>query len=216
MRMTMRFARRGPSVTVAAMTLRRRLCFFLFFLSFTSFLALTRPAAAEPRRHDGFYLRLGLGGGVAIATLTTTMDSKSHGANIATEVAAGWALRPGLVLGLGTFPMVVPKPTYDGVAAGGQHVSGTGPFVDYYLDPAKGLHFQGGLLFSAGYLDGSSQRGGKVGFGYGLMLGGGYDLFVADEWSLGLLARVTAYRLYGVDDSIRLASPSLLVTATFN
>ncbi len=50
----------------------------------------------------------------------------------------------------------------------------------------------------------------------GLMLGAGYDLLVADEWSLGLLARVTAYRLYGVDDSIRLASPSVLLTATFN
>ncbi len=81
--------------------------------------------------------------------------------------------------------MVAPGPDYDGVDAGGQHVSGTGPFVDYYLDPAGGLHLQAGLLFAAGYLDGSGERPGKVGLGFGGMAGVGYDLFVADEWSLG-------------------------------
>jgi hypothetical protein len=39
---------------------------------------------------------------------------------------------------------------------------------------------------------------------------------VTDEWSLGALARLTAYRLFDVDDEIRLLSPSLLLTATFN
>lgn len=188
----------------------------IFVLAVTAGLGFARLAGAEPGQHDGFYLRVGMGGGAAFAALTGDMDSSSHGANIATELAAGWSLRPGLVLGLGTFPMVVLKPSYDGIAAGGQHVSGTGPFVDFYLDPTKGLHFQGGLLFSAGYLDGSSQREAKLGFGYGLMLGAGHDWFVADEWSLGFLARITAHRLHGVDDTIMLASPSVLLTATFN
>ncbi len=100
--------------------------------------------------------------------------------SIATELSAGRTLRPGLVLGLGTFPMVVLKPTYDGVGAGGQHVSGTGPFVDYYVNPAGSVHLQGGVLFAAGYLDGSDQRPGKVGVGYGAVAGAGCDLFVAD------------------------------------
>lgn len=177
-------------------------------------LCVVHAAAAEPRRHDGFYFRIGLGPGYAIATLHSTMpDSDSHGIDISTELAVGTTIRPGLVIGGGTFPMVVPSPSYDGVDAGGQHVSATGPFVDYYLDPAKGLHVQGGLLFSAGYLDG---RGGHVGVGYGATLGAGYDMFVADEWSLGALVRVTAYHLYGVDDDMRLASPSLLLTATYH
>lgn len=174
------------------------------------------PAAAEPRRHDGFYLRLGVGSGYAIGELTAGMDSGSKGFNIASEVAVGLGIRPGLSVGVGTFPMVAPGPTYDGVDAGGQHVSGTGPFADFYLDPAGGLHLQAGLLLAAGYLDGSGQRPGKVGVGYGGMAGVGYDLFIADEWSLGGLARLTAYRLFAVDDSIRLLSTSLLVTATFN
>ena len=66
--------------------------------------------------------------------------------------------------------MVVPSPNYDVMDAGGQHVSATGAFVDYYPNPRKGLHVQGGLLFALGY------------------------------------------RLYGVDDSIRLVSPALLVS----
>jgi hypothetical protein len=175
-----------------------------------------KPAVAESRQHEGLYLRLGFGGGAAFGSLSTAADSTSHGANVATELAIGKNLRPGLVVGVGTFPMVVPSPTYDGVDAGGQHVSGTGPFVDWYRRPSGGLHAQGGLLFAAGYLDGSDQRDGKVGFGYGAMAGVGFDRYVTDRLSLGLLARVTAYRLYGVDDNVRLASPSLLVTATFD
>ncbi|HVV82141.1 MAG TPA: hypothetical protein VHE35_03650 [Kofleriaceae bacterium] len=177
---------------------------------------LPRAAAAEPRHHDGLYLRLGLGGGFALATLSTTEDSTSKGANVATELAVGKNVRPGLVVGVGTFPMIVPAPSYDGVDAGGQHISGTGPFVDWYRRPRGGLHLQAGVLFAAGYLGGSDDRDGKVGVGYGMMAGAGFDRYVAPRWSLGALARVTAYRLYGVDDKIRLVSPSLLFTATYD
>jgi hypothetical protein len=175
----------------------------------------TGTAAAEPRSHEGLYARFGVGPGFAAAKLFSTTDSNSTGADVSTELSLGWAIRPGLVIGGGTFPMVVPGPSYDGMDAGGQHVSATGPFVDYYRRPSGGLHVQGALLFTAGYLDGSDERDGTVGFGYGAMLGAGYDRYVADHWSLGGLVRVTAYRLYGVDDSIRLVSPSLLFTATY-
>jgi hypothetical protein len=174
-------------------------------------------AAAEPRTHDGVYARVGVGPGYALATLfaPAAADNASNGADVSTELAFGWAIRPGLVLGGGTFPMVVPAPDYDGMDAGGQHVSATGPFVDYYLRPTGGLHVQGALLFTAGYLDGSSERDSHVGFGYGGMAGVGYDRYVSSTWSLGALVRVTAYRLYGVDDEIRMVSPSLLFTATY-
>jgi hypothetical protein len=174
------------------------------------------PAAAEPRLHDGFYLRLGGGAGFAASKLFTTVDSNATGFESATELAAGYAVRPGLIVGGGLYPMIAIKPSYDGVSAGDQHVSGTGPFVDYYLHPSGGVHVQGGLLFAAGYLDGSPAHPARVGFGYGAMAGVGSDLFVSNEWSVGGLLRVTAYRLYGVDDSIRIAAFSLLATATFN
>ena len=46
--------------------------------------------------------------------------------------------------------LVMPSPTYDGVNAGGQHVSATGPFVDWYPSPTGGWHLRAGLLFAAG------------------------------------------------------------------
>jgi len=176
----------------------------------------SRVAAADPD-HDGLYFRIGVGPGFALGTLHSAMpDSTSKGVDISTELAVGVTIRSGLVLGVGTFPMVVPSPSYDGVDAGGQHVSATGPFVDYYLQPAHGLHFQGGLLFGAGYIAGSGMRDGKIGLGYGATAGAGYDVAVTERWTIGGLARVTAYHLYNVADDIRLVSPSLLVTATFH
>jgi hypothetical protein len=181
-------------------------------------LALCAPALADadPRTHDGFYLRLAVGPGYTFGTLFSAgPDSASTGADVSTQLAIGWTPRPGLVVGAGTFPMVTPSPSYDHVDAGGQHVSATGPFVDYYPDPRTGFHVQGGVLLAAGYLDGGA-RSGHLGVGYGATAGVGYEWFVGDEWSLGAIARVTAYRLYQVDDSIRLAAPALLFAATWH
>src|SRR5215467_7721355 len=87
-------------------------------------------AAAD---HDGFYVRIGAGPGFALGTLHSGMpDSTSKGVDVSTELAVGMSFPNGLVIGVGTFPMVVPSPSYDGIDAGGQHVSATGPFVDYY------------------------------------------------------------------------------------
>ena len=122
---------------------------------------LSSRAAAEPRTHDGVMFRIGVGPGYAIGNLTNGagVDYSSSGANISTQLSVGWTVRPGLVVGGGTFPMVAPSPTYhEGTDAGGQHVSATGPFVDYYFDPHGGLHVQGGLLLALGYLDGGDRE----------------------------------------------------------
>ncbi len=187
-------------------------------VSLVLLLIVATPTAAAPRTHDGVYLRVGIGPGYPLATFSPAAgaDSDARGPSVNTELAAGVTVRPRLVVGGGTFPMVSPSPSYDGADPGGQHVSGTGPFVAYWLDARGGLQLQGGLLFAAGYLDGSDTRASQVGFGYGAMVGVGYDRFVAAEWSVGALARLTAYRLYGVDDSIRIAAPALLVTLTYH
>ena len=185
-------------------------------VTLSAIVATAAPARAEPRTHDGLYLRVGVGGGGAFGAMTGAVASDSAGAAIASELSIGTTLRPGLVFGGGTFPMVALAPSYDGASAGGQHVSGTGPFVDYYPDPRGGLHLRAGVLFAAGYLDGSADRDGAVGLGIGATVGAGYDRFVADQWSVGAIARVTAYQLAGVDDAIRLVAPALLVALTYH
>jgi len=55
-----------------------------------------------------------------------------------------------------------------------------------------------------------------------LMLGAGYDWWVAEEWSLGVLARTTIAVLRGQDESdvrwlhVAVTSPGLLVTLTYH
>ena len=177
-------------------------------------ISFAAPAHAEPHTHDGLYIRFAVGPGFAIGDLDAPAgDSGSTGVGVSTQIAIGWTVRPGLVIGAGTFPAVTPAPSYDGIDAGGQHVSATGPFVDYYLSPKGGLHAFTGALFAAGYLDGG-EREGNVGVGWGATAGIGYDHFISDEWSLGGIARVTVYQLYGVDDAIRIIAPAALLTLT--
>jgi len=178
-------------------------------------LAVATPAHAAPRHH-GLYLRVGIGPGYARGHLDApTGGGATHGVAISTQLAIGWTPRPGLVVGVGTFPMVVLAPRYDGVDAGGQHVSATGPFVDYYPDPEGGLHLQAGVLFAAGYLDGGA-RASHVGVGIGATAGVGYEVHVADRWSLGAIARVTGYRLAHVDDTLSVWSPAALLAVTYH
>ncbi len=178
---------------------------------------LAGTAHAAPRTHDGLYLRVAVGPGASLGHLAIDAGGggDSRGANVSTQLAVGWTVRPGVVVGVGTFPMVTPAPRYDGIDAGGQHVSATGPFVDYYPEPRRGLHLFGGALVAAGYLDGGA-RDGQIGVGIGATAGAGYDVFVADQWSVGAIARVTAYRLYGVEDRAAIVAPAALVAVAYH
>jgi hypothetical protein len=179
--------------------------------------AISAPSHADPRTHDGIYFRVAVGPGYTLGHLDIAAGGggNSSGVSVSTQVAIGWTVRPGLVVGAGTFPMVTPSPSYDGVDAGGQHVSATGPFVDYYLDPRGGLHAHAGVLLAAGYLDGGGRES-QIGVGVGATLGVGYDAFVADQWSLGAIARITAYQLFGVEDRARMTAPAVLLTLVYH
>jgi hypothetical protein len=67
-----------------------------------------------------------------------------------------------------------------------------GPFVDFYPDPASGYHAQVALSFTA-HVE-SDVKGNAVrpaALGAALTTGCGYEWFVADELSLGILGRLT-------------------------
>ncbi|HEY4177868.1 MAG TPA: hypothetical protein VGM90_13570 [Kofleriaceae bacterium] len=179
-----------------------------YLLAFAAVAGLAGVASA-----DGFYFRVAVGPSFTHGSLDApATTSTSNGAGVSTQIAVGWSVRPGLVIGAGTFPAITPGPSYSAVDAGGQHVSATGPFVDYYV--TDGVHAFAGALFAAGYLDGG-DRDSHVGLGWGATAGVGYDHAVSTKWSLGGIARVTIYQLYGVDDSITLVAPAALFTATY-
>jgi hypothetical protein len=158
---------------------------------------------SAPHVHDGFYLRLGAGFGGVGGSSTPDAGGPStsmKGGTISSEIALGGTVAPGLVFGGGVYSMIVPSPKYtpDGgteVDAGAHHIAGFGPMIDWYFDPTKGGHLQAGLLLATGVVSQKDNTPGAKGFGGALMIGGGYEFWVGEQWSIGPLARITAYRI---------------------
>jgi hypothetical protein len=189
-----------------------------------------------PRVHDGFYLRLGAGFGGYHESVTRDGADESTlvtGVASAVEFALGWAVRPGLIIGGGWVSShalasdvsvrgEMPPPE---VVSGGAEVTLFGPFVDWYFDPRKGLHFQAaaGVAVAHGFgMQTTDFDDDAAAVGGGIAVGFGHDWWVADEWSFGILARIEALAAFGDDDRGTRwnhsfgALPSLLFTATFN
>ena len=75
----------------------------------------------------------------------------------------------------------------------GMNVSALGPFVDYYPDETGGFHLQGFVGYAqVAFETQSAGRSKESQQPDGLALAGaaGYDFWVGDQWSLGLLFRV--------------------------
>jgi hypothetical protein len=143
------------------------------------------PAAA---RADGFFLRLGVGPAGLLGSAdgidgdgnpdTTTL----YGGGGGIEVALGGTLGKGIVVGGMTQPLFLAR--QDMVELRPGVVTFVGPFVDFYPDPAKGFHVQAGLGYAS-----SNFRESNAG-SLGLMAGAGYEWWVGEQWSIGLLGRI--------------------------
>lgn len=102
----------------------------------------------------------------------------------------GLAIGGALILGRTTDPKVKVG-AIEGTADGDLLFAGVGLFADYYLDPHKGLHFQGMIGFSAAdFVASNGTSGGNDPTGTFFGIGAGYDFWIGDEWSIGPFARV--------------------------
>jgi hypothetical protein len=171
------------------------------------------PTAPGVRTHDGFYLRFGPDfGGVGIKRTTqgplgSDPDGRIAGGASGFELSIGatpWRgfVVAGTVLGLDHRDANLdygdgPKLALDGSVK----FSLVGATVDYYLNPNKGFHF-GGTVGAASLEgpkppDGPPDRDKLGGTGAGISLAAGYDWWIGDQWSLGVLGRLT---MAGVQD----------------
>lgn len=191
--------------------------------------------------HDGFYLRLGMGFGAYgerfESRSTERYGGKSGGdANgfaTVSEIAIGGTVSPGLVLGGGVWTASLVTSSYDkneGVTVPDElepdrrSFAIVGPFIDWYPNARKGFHLQGalGLATLNDRWDEDDSEPDYVALGAGAMFGVGYEWFIADEWSLGMTARITGAVVTGEDENgVRFyhaigTSPSLLFSATYN
>ncbi len=202
-----------------------------------------RPIPSR-HRHDGFYLRFASGFGAYDERLSSDDDApggkiegRNRGSVSVGELAIGGTIADGWVLGGGIYTADLLASTYRSAGdttllppseldPGLRSLGLFGPFVDYYPNPSGGFHFQAalGLATLTPRVFGSSatEQSEYLALGGGLMLGAGYEVWVDDEWSLGILSRTTAVGLGGTDDAdvgwahFVITSPSLLVTLTYH
>jgi hypothetical protein len=201
-----------------------------------------RRKAQSARRHDGFYARLELGiGYFSGARFTIPFDAELKGdVTGVAQVGAlmfGGTVAPGLVLGGGAWGTNVPSANYSGdveepqsvgpevvvhrsVSIGFASVSIIGPFLAWYPDPTRGLSGQLGIGYALASLE-SDRTGSVVQYqdvGWGAELGAGYDFWIGEQWSLGLLGRVS-YAAIGVRDATDTLSawvPAVAFGATYH
>lgn len=179
-----------------------------------------------PRWHDGFYLRIALGGGWLRSSFEARSErftefagetderfsGKAGGLAGATELAAGFSPISGLATGVAIYTLTAPALRTTGVQVGaGQYEYATSQLsvfavaADAYPDPAGGLHLSaaaGLAVYVPGQADareyGPRARA-HTALGPGLTASVGYDAFVEAEWSLGVAGRLQAAWVAGTD-----------------
>lgn len=207
--------------------------------------------------HDRFYLRLALGVTQASGSIRTPSISRSangqitnrgetaegnvSGPGAAFDLAVGWTVTRGLAIaGFASGRSISnANVTFKTGSTTGRtfnedfQLANVGAMADWYLDPRKGLHFQGGVGVASvthsvkEAFDGSPKRDPTARYsGLGFMLGAGYETFVSDNWSIGGLLRIDLGNQLtsdtsGNDATVRdttfnVFAPSLLFTGTYN
>ncbi len=186
--------------------------------------------------HDGFYLRLALGGGYVhdnlhfngtriLGVAVGAFDGEAQGGSFQGDLAAGWTVTKGLVIGgeLYIEQVANPKITFSGRSVSSDVSVGTltmfGPVVDWYLNPHKGFHF-GGMLGVAritmqdksnNKLDNQPIGGGGVAFV-------GYEWWIGKQWAAGVQGQFAAASMNDSSANLRhtWTSGGVALSVTYN
>lgn len=191
----------------------------VFFSTGASAQAAAPGAAAVPEgganTHDGFYFRIGLNFGPLITTATPEVngqegeDIKYSGLHIGSDLMFGGTPVPGLAIGGALVSGFTTDPTVkqgsvEGKADGTMIFSGIAAFGDYYFDPHGGGHAMLLLGFAAAdFVSSSGSSGGNDPTGPMVGIGGGYDFWIGNEWSVGPFARVIYAPLSAKEDPVK-------------
>jgi hypothetical protein len=209
----------------------------------------SRVADLSRRRHDGFYFRFGGGIGAAHDSMEANVPLPSRqsfpfepqrfggsgGSSAATtELAFGLTPGEGFVVGLGFYTATLPRlvvdandPNTGSYTFRVSQLAIIGPFADWYFEPTSGLHAEvcpGLATFVAGagepeYAGPGAQA--HTALGFGVSAGVGYEWWIGDQWSIGLLGRLLVGITSGTDNrhvgwSHSTYAPAALLTATYH
>jgi hypothetical protein len=208
---------------------------------------LSGPIGPPPDRgarvHDGFYFRVAAGFSVYDERLMSDdsapggkVQGRNRGISSVSDLAIGGTVAPGWVVGGGIYSLDVAASTFrvdrasatipDEVDPGLRGLSVIGPFVDWYPNVRGGFHAQGALGFATltprVFAHPATEKSEYIAIGGALLLGTGYEWWVADEWSIGVLAQLGVRVLRGKDDDdlawthVVTNSPTLCVSLTYH
>lgn len=181
-----------------------------------------KSAMALPRTHDGFYMQLdaGLGYlGTSVSAGGTT--EKLSGLTFPTAILLGGTVGP-VVIGGGLIMDYAASPSYsvNGQSAPVQtgvhlYMLSMGVFADIYPNPTGGFHIQPFLGFGSLQLEYNGFTSNSA-TGLALAVGVGYDWWVADEWSIGVMGRLAYAPLSYSGVGYSTFAPALLATFTYH
>ncbi len=203
--------------------------------------AVDAPPPVDPsaRLHDGFYFRAGSGFAAYDERLFSSNSEpeilgRNRGIATVGDFSLGGSIGEHWVLGgciLGTDLLAsgyrsrqqAPPAELD---PGLRNLALIGPFVIWYPDPRRGTHLDLTLALATltprVFGHEATEQSEYLALGAGLAFGAGYDVWVADQWSLGILARTTVVVVSGEDDGgsdwlhVATTSPALLVALTYH
>lgn len=150
-------------------------------------------------------------------------EQDGSGVGLASEFALGGTVAPGLALGGGIYGISISSPEYE-PDDGGDKIEGDtlvlssiGPFIDYYFDPNGGGHIQASLGIGVAQQGEGDLDSAYTGTGFAFMVGGGYEWWVGEQWSLGVLGRIQYFSVSGHpdDDFGAISADEIDVEATF-
>jgi hypothetical protein len=171
------------------------------------------PTGVE--RHDGFYLRAALGfAGINMERSTEGQiytvsgdwrDSSVSGVGGMSELSIGGTPAPGVVIAGTLLLHQIAKPSLKRDNAADTKLDSPltfavlGGTLDWYPNPHGGFHLGGTLgLGAAGAKTPSGSAFDSIGgAGGAFSVAIGYDWWVGDEWSIGVLGRLSGARVHG-------------------
>jgi hypothetical protein len=201
------------------------------------------PPDAGARVHDGFYFRVASGFSVLDERLDSdaveggNIEARNRGIASLSDLAFGGTVAPGWVVGGGIYSLDLVASTLRIKGSATQQLPAEidpglrslaliAPFVDWYPNVRGGFHVQAALgiatLVPRVFGHPATSQSDYSAVGGGLLLGTGYEWWVADEWSIGVLTQLGVRVLRGEDEAGRswthliTNSPSLCVSLTYH
>jgi hypothetical protein len=194
------------------------------------------PPDPTVHNHDGFYLRIGIGGAYLHDGISYDYGGPSDvsapgnftvsGGALAGEFLLGGTVAPGFVLGGGTMGVTAIKPKLEingtqQSASNNVTLSTLGILADWYVNAHRGFHF--GALVGVSQLGAANSHGETIGNaarGPGFALLVGNEWWVGEQWGIGVEGRLqlAPLRYAGSDytEKDMVVVPALLFTATMH